>query len=42
MSVDASDYTVWRDNFGRILAIIFQILIGLLLPAIQTPREPLK
>lgn len=35
MSVDASDYAVWRDNFGRILAIIFQFLIGLLLPAVQ-------
>jgi hypothetical protein len=35
MSVDAADYVVWR----RLLQAIFQILIGLLLPAIQSARD---
>jgi len=36
MSVDAADYVVWR----KLLQAIFQFLMGLLLPAIQSIREP--
>ncbi len=39
MAVDARDYAVWRDNLGQLLLAIFQILIGLLLPAIQSARR---